>query len=360
MVTPMDRAGFRADVLRRVRRIERRRRRRRGLLSATAVACVFVAVGALVATWRGSSDSTVASTSGEHEGGALVASKVAVGGLHAVSIAARPDGTMWVLGREGSGIHLGLVSASSAWREVARLPADAAATQVVSAISGGAWVTDPPRRRVYFVSAAGNVHETVRATNPSVSGAVGQDQRFWFAEPDADQLVALGEDGSVVEHPVPRGRRPSVVAAAPNGSIAYGAAGGPQLGTVSMQGTVVEFALPSTSARVVALTTGPGPALWFLSRAGDDVRFGRVAANGRLEDEGDLGGEVPSALDLGPDGQLWFSTRREASVSERSFSGVSRRPVNVRLQVDDWAVAPDGVLWAVDRDTGAVFQLTPR
>jgi streptogramin lyase len=358
VVTPTDPARFRAEVLRRARRIEDRRRRGRTVVSGAVVVLALAGIVAAVSLWRDAPDATVSSTSGERTGDGLVASPVPIGGLRPWSIAARPDGTMWVLGDRDGVARLGIVSATSPWREVAQLPSGAAPRHVVSSISGGAWLTDPANHAVHFVSATGDLRTTNRPVTPSATGALGQDQRFWFAEPSRDVLVTVGEDGSVREHAVPSGRQPSVVGAAPNGSIAYGAAGVAQLGTVTTGGSVVEFALRSDSARVVALATGPGPALWFVTADGGEFRFGRIGAAGILRDEGLLGSTAPSALDLGPDGQLWFSTTREAAVSQQSFAGLTRRPVDVRLQVDGWAVDTEGTLWAADRGAGALYQLS--
>ena len=355
MVTPRDPAAFRAEVLRRAMRIERRRRRARLLLAVPLVAVAILSV-ALVGQLRRDTSTTVVSAN--PGGSSLDASIVATGAARPWSVGARPDGTLWVLTRDADGRgHVGVVDERT-WRSVAALPADARPESVVSGADGSAWLTDPASHRLLHVTASGRVDTIDTGAPPSATAVLDTDGRLWFAQPTADRLLAASPTGQLQPFPVPRGRQPDVVALAPNGSIAYGAAGAAQLGTISRSGSVVEYPLADRDARVTALALGPGPALWFATDGPAGARLGRVTGQGSLLDEGSVGDRAPAALTLGSDGRIWYSTGHAPLVHEQSLAKASVRSVSRAFAADAWAMASDGTVWAVDRSAGELVELT--
>jgi len=358
MVSPRDPEAFRAEVLRRAMRIERRRRRLRVLVTVPVLVSALLAV-LLVGSLRNGSADHVTADGNVPAGAGLTSEVVPIQGLDPLSVSARPDGSLWVLGRDerSARMTLGTVT-NDLWQPVVALPAGARPQLIVSSANGAAWMTDPAGHRVLRVEADGTTTSFPTEAAPSAGGVLGGDRRFWFAEPTGDRLVAINDDGHRVPYPVPTGRHPELVALAPNGSVAYGASGADELGTVSPTGSVVEYALATADARVVALAPGPGPALWFAMSSENGVRLGRVSAKGTLDDEGALGNGPPSSMALGPDGRLWFSTAAERVVRQRSLARLTARPIDRTLDATSWALTPDGTMWAADRSTKQLLRIS--
>src|SRR5439155_1863915 len=129
-------------------RIERRRRRMRVLVTVPVLVSALLAV-LLVGSLHSGSGDHVTADGNVPAGAALTSEVVPMQGLDPLSVAARPDGSLWVLGRDErtAGMTLGTVT-NDLWRSVVALPADARPQVVVSSPTGAAWMTDPVGRRV--------------------------------------------------------------------------------------------------------------------------------------------------------------------------------------------------------------------
>jgi streptogramin lyase len=353
MVTPRDPEAFRLDVLRRAGRLERRRRRARVLTTVPLVVAAFLLI-LVVGLARRDPVTSI----GPSADTPLPVEVVPTGGHVARSVAVRPDGSLWVLADDGDRRLVGIVE-SGRWRLVDSLPEGARPEHVVSTVSGDAWVTDPAGARVLRVRADGGLSAYSLPGSPGATATLGADRRLWFALPETDELGAVDDAGRVQRFPVPRGRKPSLVALAPNGSVAYASEATHFLGTVAPDGSVVEYALADPSSRAVALLGGPGPALWFASSTEEGVRLGRVSGSGTLVDAGSIGDRAPTALGLGPDGRLWFSDHRTDVVRQRSLTRLTERALERALDAAAWALAPDGSMWAADPGGPGLVRIGP-
>lgn len=354
VVSPRDPVAFREKVLRRAMQLDRRRRRARAFVVVPALLAVVLA-GVLAANIRGSQRADVVASQPAADG-VLETRVVALeDGMRPWSVVGGADGEIWVLTRSSEGSALVRVKADD--HLVIPLPEGAQPDMAVSGTDGGLWLTDPAGQRVLRVSAEGEVRAHPLSAMPSPSATFGPDGRFWFAEPAFDRLTGMAPDGDLLHRELPPGRQPTAVAAGPDGSIWFGQADAPRIGSVAATGAISEFDLAGADERVAAMAIGPGPALWMTIRSGSGPLLGRVDARGGVVEERLPGGETPTAISAGPDGGVWFTLSRDATLHQRSLARLSQRPLDRRLLVDSWALSENGVMWAVDRAGGQLIQI---
>ena len=362
MLSPRDPQAFNALMLRRVARIERRRRRARVLLVVPSLVAVVLAAVLLLRSVPAGEVVVGGPPASERPAGPVAPAVLGsrswdLGGGRPWSVVGGHGGEMWVLGRHADNTPVVWMIDGDDVSVAARLPETARPTVLVAGTDGWLWATDPARSLVLRISPEGEVVAFTTEGVPSSSAVFGPDGRFWFAEPDLDRLTGVAPDGSVVHHELPAGRRPSVVALGPEGSLWYASAGSPQVGSVSSSGAVTEYDLPSVDARVIAMAPGPGPALWLSIDTLDGGVLARMGGRGELITEPLDQGRAPSAMSMGPDGRLWFSTGEGPVITTRSLAGLRRRSVDRSFEADAWALASDGSMWAVDRTRGVLVQV---
>ena len=362
MLSPRDPQAFNALMLRRVAQIERRRRRARLLLVVPSIVAVVLAAVLMFGSVPPGDVVVGGPPTGENPPLQLAPEVLAsrswdLGGGRPWSVVGGHGGEMWVLGRDADNTPVVWMLDGDDVSVAARLPETASPTVLAAGTDGRLWATDPARSLVLRIDPAGGVDAFATEAVPSPSAVFGPDGRFWFAEPDLDRLTGMAPDGTAVHHELPAGRRPSVVALGPEGGLWYASAASPRVGSVSSSGAVTEYDLPSVDARVIAMAPGPGPALWLSIDTLDGGVLARMGGRGELITEPLDQGRAPSAMSMGPDGRLWFSTGERSVITTRSLARLERRSVDRSFEADAWALATDGSMWAVDRTRGVLVQV---
>lgn len=362
MLTPQDSEAFRATVLRRAARIERRRRRTRALMWVPG-AVALVLAGVLVTRPDAPSEQLTAGFAEDAIGEAtdpVEATAITVvsfaGGRVPWAVVGASDGGVWVLERRDGGESAVSRIEGDQFEAVATLPEGSQPDVLVAGADDALWMTDPAGGQVVRVGFDGTVSTWATDSTPSPTAAFGFDGRLWFAEPAEDRLTGMSADGDVIYHQVPEGRAPDIVAVGPDGSIFFGEASSARVGSVSPRGTITEYDL-AEGERVVAMTSGPGPALWMALQSPSGARLARLDGRGNLVGEALDGGVAPKAIGDGSDGRLWYSTADEDAVRQQALSGPTATRIDRPLSAASWAMGADGAMWAVDRGRGVVVRI---
>lgn len=359
MLSPTDPAAFRSEVLRRAVRLDRRRRLLRRIGAASVVCALILSATSvqLARSGRGGDVTDVAAGSGSP--GRVRATPFELPEVRTPWAAVGSGGgTLWVLDRGGDRGPVVRRFDGRRLEATAELPADAAPEELVAGTDGGIWMTDPPLSRVIRVAPDGRVETWPTGGTPSASAAFTA-ERLWFADRAAGRLSGIGADGSVVHRQLLAGAAPDIVAVGPEGSLWFGDAERPEAGSVSPSGAVTVWPLAAADERVLALTVGPGQALWLLVRSDHGLRLARADVGGRLVEEDVDGSSAARGLGQGPDGSLWFTSGDGAVLHRRSFTGSSAVPLERTVKARSWALATDGTMWAVDGDRNQLVAVSP-
>lgn len=156
------------------------------------------------------------------------------------------------------------------------------------------------------------------------------------------QALATGADGNVW------------FAARSYGSI--GELGTQQIGSVTGDGDVKEYTVPEPPAGVaLSIAAGADDNLWFTEGNG----IGRITPGGGMTFFPLPGGETPTALTRGPDGNVWFTAERPNTVGRISPAGdVTEFPVSAGSPPTAITAGPAGALWAVEPKAGRIGRIT--
>jgi virginiamycin B lyase len=134
------------------------------------------------------------------------------------------------------------------------------------------------------------------------------------------------------------------------------------IGRMTVQGAVIQYAMPDGDDIAGCLTTGPDGALWFSQFAG--IGVGRVTTSGGITEYtvpggSDFGPSEPNhTIVTGPDGALWSISKGELS-RMTSDGAVTVFPEAAPSSI---STNPDGDMWLVGNDPGtfnrAVLRMT--
>lgn len=188
----------------------------------------------------------------------------------------------------------------------------------------------------------------------------------------ASVTPAPGSAGArnVVVYPVPGGT-PGDITAGLDGNLWFDVAGaaGSEIDRITSDGVITRFPLPPTDNNlgVFGLTAGPDGALWFVvvDRAcpcspSPPVGLGRMTYRGVVTIFPVNAGSYPTALAVGPDGNIWF-TSRYTGLGRITPDGHSTMfPVDAAGS-GGIAVGADGNLWfgALSGAVGQIGRITP-
>jgi streptogramin lyase len=193
----------------------------------------------------------------------------------------------------------------------------------------------------------------------------GPDGNLWFAEIGANKIGRITPSGAITEFP----------ANSPTGGIALGGDGnlwfaeGGKIGTITTDGVVTEFAIPTANTEVTDIASGPDGNLWFSEPGNADAQGGAIPAKiGRIITSGDIteftlpsARAVPEEIASGPDGNVWFVELVVNSIGRVTPDGVITEfpiPYSSSSSYPEGIVSgPDGNVWFTDET--AIWQLTP-
>jgi virginiamycin B lyase len=133
--------------------------------------------------------------------------------------------------------------------------------------------------------------------------AAGPDGRLWFTE--GNYIGAIGTSGTLTEYPIPSGHSSDFITAGPDGNLWFTEAYGNEVGRITPDGSVSEYAVPTLFASPWMIAAGKDGALWFTEEGGTG-QIGRVTTTGSVTEYPvtNLSGE-PAIL-AAADGNLWI------------------------------------------------------
>jgi streptogramin lyase len=189
-------------------------------------------------------------------------------------IVAGPDGNMWFTEQRAG--KIGRISTDGAVREFALAPD-----------SNPTFITAGPDGNLWFIG---------RANSQPIGIATGWDGNLWFAEfrYPASKIGRMATDGSgFVDYDVPGATSDvETILAGPDGNMWYADSGGNKLGSVAQDGSILEYATPTSGSGPLGLTLGPDQTdIWFAEI--DSNMIGQYVFDGgpaRGGEHGGLGG----------------------------------------------------------------------
>jgi streptogramin lyase len=140
---------------------------------------------------------------------------------------------------------------------------------------GNIWFTLPWANEVGYVTTSGSFHMfTTGISGQSFPTGItaGPDGNMWFTEPAADQVARITTSGVVTEFSVgiTRGSAPTQIIVGPDGALWFTepvAIGNhivnPQIGRITINGSVTEYAIPNWGACSGGITVGRDGNIWF-------------------------------------------------------------------------------------------------
>jgi streptogramin lyase len=196
-------------------------------------------------------------------------------------IAAGPDGNLWVTGPGG-------VARLAVGGAVDEFPVGVPTAGITRGPDGNLWFT--AAGQIGTITPAGKV--TTFAAPASGAIAAGPDGNLWFAA--AAQLGRLTPAGVVTAFPAPH---PAIaLGAGPDGNVWFSA--GERVAAIMPDGDVREFPVPTSGG----LVAGPGGDLYATAPG----KIVRLTTAGAVVAEFPAGGN-PTDIDVGDDGNLWFT-----------------------------------------------------
>jgi virginiamycin B lyase len=166
-------------------------------------------------------------------------------------------------------------------------------------------------------------------------------------------------DGTVLEYPIPTpASDPEGITAGPDGAVWFTEHAVDQIGRVALDGTVREYPAPwvrPIPSGFEGIAAGPDGALWFTEQVVGAI--GRMTLTGVFSDY-PLTEAAPNAITAGPDGALWF-TENPAAIGRISTNGKVTEfgPKLLNTFYGDITTGADGALWFLVNNTIGPVQL---
>ena len=165
---------------------------------------------------------------------------------------------------------------------------------------------------------------------------------------------------TINEFPLPPAdSAPPRITAGPDGNLWFTERGANQIGRITPDGEVTEFAVP-TAYGGWGITAGPDGNLWFTEDPWTVHQIGQITPAGDVTDFPVPGDRGPYGITTGPDGNLWFTADSHvgwiAPVGGTVAEFAVPRAANGH---DDIVVGPDGNLWFAGGDGQTVGRITP-
>jgi virginiamycin B lyase len=237
-------------------------------------------------------------------------------------------------------------------------------------VSGRAWYTEAPQRRISRVSADGAITSFGLATPVARLGrlAVGPDDAVWFAESTLLSVTRL-RDGRFTRHVVgalattiAADAAPFGVAVASDGTVWATLPNADALLRIAPNGETAAFVVPTRQSGLSDIAIGSDGAVFFLETSANKI--GRFA-DGRFEEF-----NVPTqragltALAVAPDGAVWFTELRghrlgrlhRGTITEFDLPRADARPFGITVDAANnvWYTDLSGWLGRLDADRARV------
>jgi streptogramin lyase len=237
---------------------------------------------------------------------------------------------------------------------------------IVVGPDGNLWFVEQNAPRIGRFNLADNSiteFEVPNATNGSdftlFGLTVGPDGNLWFAENNANRIGTMTLDGSITEFDLPTPySRPWVITPGPDGNLWFTENAGNQIGKITPQGEITEFPIPTANSQPRGITAGPDGNLWFSEWNGQKI--GQITPDGQITEFALSPGSGPFSLTVGPDGGIWFDCHLDNQIGRITPDGTvtqfpipspDSRPVGI-------ATGRDGNLWFTELHGNHIGQMT--
>ncbi|MGH9280237.1 MAG: virginiamycin B lyase family protein [Acidimicrobiales bacterium] len=278
---------------------------------------------------------------------------LSVDGGRPTGVAAGENGSVWFTDPGSSSI--GHLEANGRLTRFALAPANRPGA-IVRAQNGDLWFTDPgslfigppgsssgpPTAAIGRITPAGVISSfplPTQTPNPRFGASemgsyphgitAGPDGAMWFTESAADQIGRITPDGTITEFALPSRSsmhaNPTGIVTGPDGAIWFTQPLRDGLGRFDpVTQSFVELSFPPPRHNLVrgnSLTSGPGELMWFEDPASNSV--GRMTPAGRVNSVAFPSGADPLPVSLapGPDGNVWFVDQRNTRIMRLAASG---------------------------------------
>jgi streptogramin lyase len=189
--------------------------------------------------------------------------------------------------------------------------------------------------------------------------AAGSDGNMWFTSSNRNNIGRITPNGTITEFAIPTGRpftsssNPGNLVLGPDGNLWFPESS--KIARISPDGVIVEMDIPSPGPTAKRITFGPDGALWFTENNKDAVA--RLTTEGALTEypvpsvpRPRADHEEPFGITTGPDGNIWFTNLGGADVARMSPSGALKQFKLPWYWISAWEIAAggDGALWFVE------------
>jgi streptogramin lyase len=213
------------------------------------------------------------------------------------------------------------------------------------------------------------------AQDPSAITA-GPDGNVWFVE-EGGSVGKITPSGTVTQYALPTspnypvGPVPLGITTGPDGNLWFTEAAVGNVGRITPSGTITIFPLTGNLNIPVGpsqIVSGPGGALWFSEDGQVGDSLGKITTSGTVTEYSLPEGRGTSAVGIGPDGNVWFTTQTANSagnpiaayLGEITTQGVvTEYPIPLGTDIQSLVTGPDGNLWFASGATDQIGKYTP-
>jgi streptogramin lyase len=187
---------------------------------------------------------------------------------------------------------------------------------------------------------------------------VGPDNNLWFVEFDGNRIGTITLDGNLTEFDLPSpDSAPAGIALGPDGNLWFTEYLGNRIGMITPQGNIAEFPIPTANSGPNEITAGPDGNLWFTEYDGD--RIGTITPSGQFTEFKVRPYSQPFSITGGPDGNVWFTTMEGNHVGRITPNGdVTLFDIPHLLGFSRITVGPEGNLWVTENNGNRIGQIS--
>ncbi len=226
---------------------------------------------------------------------------------------------------------------------------------VAAGPDGAMWVTNPGNNSIGRITTAGVV------TNFSGAGinypfeiTAGPDGNLWFTNQGDGSIAKITTAGVVTNFGATPGTTVQGITAGPDGALWYASGGDDSIRRITTAGAITVFHDPTIDFPE-GITTGPDGALWFMNNDGNSV--GRITTAGLVTNYSDISIRGPSGITTGPDGALWFTNNDSIGrIDPTTFAITSYTDASLGHPFRI-VTGPDNALWFTNND-GSIGLIT--
>lgn len=209
---------------------------------------------------------------------------------------------------------------------------------IVSEPHGDIWFTEPATHIIGKLSPTGMISRfQVPNHGEPDSLSLGPSSEIWFTERKARRIGRIDQHDAFSEYsvPLPPAHQPEArplglgpplkpselpgpgaITTGPDGDLWFTDGGGDssitsfyggQIDRATPNGSITEFAIPSTDSQPNQIVAGPDGNLWFTEDAGNGGMIGRITPSGAVTMFPLPESHEPGAIASGPGGAVWFT-----------------------------------------------------